>query len=106
MEKLNLKMAASAIATNMDEAMVAADKIGAFPLIIRPAFTLGGTGGGIAYNMDEFKEIVNAGLTASMTTQARCALVCVRVFQGGGQALPSVVSLVSMPGDSADSFLA
>ncbi|RMZ56922.1 hypothetical protein APUTEX25_004984, partial [Auxenochlorella protothecoides] len=74
MEKLNLKMAASAIATNMDEAMVAADKIGAFPLIIRPAFTLGGTGGGIAYNMDEFKEIVNAGLTASMTTQARCAL--------------------------------
>ncbi|KAL6780053.1 CMP1 [Auxenochlorella protothecoides x Auxenochlorella symbiontica] len=71
MEKLNLKMAASAIATNMDEAMVAADKIGAFPLIIRPAFTLGGTGGGIAYNMDEFKEIVNAGLTASMTTQVQ-----------------------------------
>ena len=46
-----------------------ADKIGRFPLIIRPAFTLGGTGGGIAYNMDEYQEIVNAGLTASVTKQ-------------------------------------
>lgn len=47
----------------------AAETIGRFPLIIRPAFTLGGTGGGIAYNMDEFQEIVKAGLTASMTSQ-------------------------------------
>ena len=45
MEKLGLGMAASAIATNMEEAMVAADFIGKFPMIIRPAFTLGGTGG-------------------------------------------------------------
>ena len=71
MDKLGLKMAASAIATTMDEALVAADQIGSFPLIIRPAFTLGGTGGGIAYNMDEFREIVTAGLTASMTTQVQ-----------------------------------
>lgn len=49
-----------------------ADKIGKFPLIIRPAFTLGGTGGGIAYNMDEYQEIVNAGLTASVTKQVGC----------------------------------
>lgn len=51
------------------------DMIGKFPLIIRPAFTLGGTGGGIAYNMDEYQEIVNAGLNASVTNQvglARC----------------------------------
>ena len=45
-------------------------EIGRFPLIIRPAFTLGGTGGGIAYNMDEFREIVDSGLTASLTKQA------------------------------------
>ncbi len=43
--------------------------IGNFPLIIRPAFTLGGTGGGIAYNMEEFEEIVKSGLDASMTNQ-------------------------------------
>lgn len=71
MKKLNLKMAASEIATTMEECLVAAEKIGKFPLIIRPAFTLGGTGGGIAYNLDEFKEICNAGLTASMTSQVQ-----------------------------------
>lgn len=71
MKTLNLEMAAAEIATNMDEALKAADIIGKFPLIIRPAFTLGGTGGGIAYNMDEFKEIVAAGLAASMTTQVQ-----------------------------------
>ena len=54
MDKLNLKMAQSRIATTMDECMKAAEEIGRLPLIIRPAFTLGGTGGGIAYNMDEF----------------------------------------------------
>ena len=49
------------------------DIIGNFPVIIRPAFTLGGTGGGIAYNMDEFKEIMGQGLAASVTKQvARC----------------------------------
>lgn len=47
------------------------EQIGKFPLIIRPAFTLGGTGGGIAYNMDEYHEIVHAGLAASLTNQAR-----------------------------------
>lgn len=46
-------------------------KIGSFPLIIRPAFTLGGTGGGIAYNMEEFEEIIATGLDASMTNQVR-----------------------------------
>ena len=50
--------------------------IGKFPLIIRPAFTLGGTGGGIAYNMDEYQEIVNAGLNASVTNQVSRCLEC------------------------------
>ena len=55
--------------TNWSEALEVLDMIGKFPLIIRPAFTLGGTGGGIAYNMDEYQEIVNAGLNASVTNQ-------------------------------------
>lgn len=71
MQKLGLEMASSCIATNMEEAMLAHETIGRFPLIIRPAFTLGGTGGGIAYNMDEFKEICAAGLAASMTNQVQ-----------------------------------
>lgn len=45
------------------------EEIGRFPLIIRPAFTLGGTGGGIAYNMEEYQDIIHQGLTASMTNQ-------------------------------------
>lgn len=55
MEKLGLNMAISRIATTMEECLKAAEEIGTMPLIIRPAFTLGGTGGGIAYNMDEFR---------------------------------------------------
>ena len=71
MERLNLKMAQSCIANNMEEAMKAHEVIGQFPLIIRPAFTLGGTGGGIAYNMDEFLQICKSGLDASMTSQVQ-----------------------------------
>ncbi|HTQ33250.1 MAG TPA: carbamoyl-phosphate synthase large subunit, partial [Stellaceae bacterium] len=51
----------------LDEARAAADYIGTMPLIIRPSFTLGGTGGGIAYNREEFEQIVNGGLEASPT---------------------------------------
>jgi carbamoylphosphate synthase large subunit len=50
--------------------------IGRFPLIIRPAFTLGGTGGGIAYNMEEYQDIVQQGISASMTNQASKGGVC------------------------------
>lgn len=53
----------------MEEALLIAADIGKYPIIIRPAFTLGGTGGGIAYNIDELKEIVTGGLDASMTNQ-------------------------------------
>ena len=45
------------------------EEIGNFPVIIRPAFTLGGTGGGIAYNMEEYKDIMEQGLAASVTNQ-------------------------------------
>ena len=69
MAKIGLKTPPSGTAETMEDALRIADEIGNFPLIIRPAFTLGGTGGGIAYNVDEFKEIVEAGISASLTNQ-------------------------------------
>lgn len=69
MVKIGLKTPPSGTISNWSEALEVLDMIGKFPLIIRPAFTLGGTGGGIAYNMDEYQEIINAGLNASVTNQ-------------------------------------
>ncbi|KAL0051508.1 hypothetical protein WJX82_008912 [Trebouxia sp. C0006] len=69
MVKIGLKTPPSSTISNWSEALEALEMIGKFPLIIRPAFTLGGTGGGIAYNMDEYQEIINAGLNASVTNQ-------------------------------------
>ncbi len=58
----------SEIANNMDEAMSAIEKIG-FPVVLRPAFTLGGTGGGFAYNMEEYVELAEGALAASPVHQ-------------------------------------
>ncbi|KAJ3671168.1 hypothetical protein LUZ60_008594 [Juncus effusus] len=69
MDRIGLKTPPSGIGTTMEECFSIAETIGEFPLIVRPAFTLGGTGGGIAYNKDEFESICRAGLTASLTTQ-------------------------------------
>ena len=68
MESIGEKVAQSFIANSYEEASQFANKIG-FPIIIRPAFTLGGTGGGIAHNMDEFKDIVSKGLKNSIIHQ-------------------------------------
>ncbi|NPA51933.1 MAG: carbamoyl-phosphate synthase large subunit [Aquificae bacterium] len=64
MEKIGLLMPKSAVVRSIPQAYEAIDWIG-FPVIIRPSFTLGGTGGSIAYNQDEFHEKVKAGLEAS-----------------------------------------
>ncbi len=64
MIKIGMDMAISRYAYNMDEAIVAAKEIG-FPLIVRASFTLAGGGSGVAYNMDEYKEIVKNALEAS-----------------------------------------
>jgi carbamoyl-phosphate synthase large subunit len=64
MDKIGLVSPKSRLAKSMDEAMAALDVTG-LPAIIRPSFTLGGTGGGIAYNTEEFEEIVRGGLRAS-----------------------------------------
>ena len=65
---VGLKMARAGIANSMAEAYEVLEQVG-LPAIIRPAFTLGGTGGGIAYNREEFEDIVRRGLDASMNTQ-------------------------------------
>ena len=68
MDKIGLESARSRIAHTMEEALEALDFTG-LPSIIRPSFTLGGTGGGVAYNKEEFKRIVSEGLDASPTTE-------------------------------------
>ena len=68
MTRIGLGSARSGIAHSMEEALQVQGGIG-FPVIIRPSFTLGGTGGGIAYNMEEFEEICKRGLEASPTNE-------------------------------------
>ncbi len=68
MDRIGLESPRSAIAHSLKEALKALDRVG-LPAIIRPSFTLGGTGGGIAYNRDEFVQIVTGGLEASPTTE-------------------------------------
>ena len=68
MTKIGLESARSGIAHSMEEALEVLERTG-LPSIIRPSFTMGGTGGGIAYNRDEFIKIVTGGLDASPTTE-------------------------------------
>ena len=68
MEKIGLDLPKSGRAYNLDEALAAAETIG-FPLIIRPSFTLGGVGGSIAYNIEEFKLLAKRGLESSMISE-------------------------------------
>jgi carbamoyl-phosphate synthase large subunit len=67
MIKIGLDVAKSRTVHKIEEARAAAEALGAFPLIIRPSFTLGGAGGGIAYNREEFERIVTNGLDISPT---------------------------------------
>ena len=68
MKDIGLACPVSGIAHDMDEAYGVLDKVG-FPCIIRPSFTMGGTGGGIAYNREEFEEICTRGLDLSPTKE-------------------------------------
>ncbi len=68
MERIGLRVATGGIARSWDDAVALIALVG-FPAIIRPSFTLGGTGGGIAYNREEYEEIVRRGLDLSPTTQ-------------------------------------
>ena len=68
MQKINLETPASGIAHSMEDAVKVQKEIG-FPCIIRPSFTMGGTGGGIAYNIAEFRTICEKGLELSPTNE-------------------------------------
>ncbi len=68
MERIGLRVPVNEIVRNMGQARAAAEKIG-YPLIIRPSFTLGGIGGGAAYNREEMERMVQAGLEASMINE-------------------------------------
>ncbi|MDD3839845.1 MAG: carbamoyl-phosphate synthase large subunit [Clostridia bacterium] len=68
MESIGEKVAESAIVTNLEDAASFASDVG-FPIIVRPAYTLGGTGGGIAHDMEEFNNIVARGLKNSIINQ-------------------------------------
>ena len=65
MERINLRIPKSGFASNLEQVKVIAESIG-FPIIIRPSFTLGGTGGGVAFNYEELNHIAKRGLDASM----------------------------------------
>jgi carbamoyl-phosphate synthase large subunit len=69
MISIGLDVPISGTAHTLDEARQIAERIGRFPLIIRPAFTLGGTGGGIGYNREEFEEIAKRGLELSPVSE-------------------------------------
>ncbi len=69
MNNIGINVCPSGIASNLQEAEIVGKNITSFPKIIRPAFTLGGSGGGIAYNQDEFLELCKSGLDASPVSQ-------------------------------------
>lgn len=69
MVKIGVDVCPSGLAETMDESWEINQQIGSYPLIIRPAFTMGGSGGGIAYNKEEFETICRSGLEASPVSQ-------------------------------------
>lgn len=64
MDSLGIEMARSEVAYSVDDAVAIADRLG-YPCVLRPAYTMGGTGGGLVYNIDELKTVVARGLQAS-----------------------------------------
>ncbi|OBQ31278.1 MAG: carbamoyl phosphate synthase large subunit [Aphanizomenon flos-aquae MDT14a] len=69
MAKIGVAVCPSGTASTLEESKAIALQIGTYPLIIRPAFTMGGTGGGIAYNQEEFEEMAQVGIDASPVSQ-------------------------------------
>ena len=68
MNSLGIEMARSDVAYTVDEALAIADKLG-YPVVVRPAYTMGGAGGGLVYNVEELKTVVARGLQASLVGQ-------------------------------------
>ena len=89
MSDIGLDTARARIAHSMEEALAVQAEIG-FPTVIRPSFTLGGSGGGIAYNREEFEEIVARGLDASPTNEVLLeeSVIGWKEYRDGGGARP------------------
>lgn len=68
MDQLGIEMARSEIANTVEEALAIADRLG-YPVVVRPAYTMGGAGGGLVYNVEELKTITSRGLQASLVHQ-------------------------------------
>ena len=68
MDQLGIEMARSEVAYSVDEALAIADKLG-YPVVLRPAYTMGGAGGGLVYNKEELKTVCARGLQASLVGQ-------------------------------------
>jgi len=68
MNELGIEMARSEVAYSVDEALTIADKLG-YPVVLRPAYTMGGAGGGLVYNKEELKTVCSRGLQASLVGQ-------------------------------------
>ena len=68
MDKLGIEMARSEVAYTVDEALSIADKLG-YPVVLRPAYTMGGAGGGLVYNKEELQTVCSRGLQASLVGQ-------------------------------------
>ena len=68
MDSLGIEMAKSEVAYSVEEALAIADKLG-YPVVLRPAYTMGGAGGGLVYNMEELKTVCTRGLQASLVGQ-------------------------------------
>ena len=75
MESIGEPCAASIVVNHVDDAIDFAQKIG-YPVVVRPAYTLGGTGGGIAHNEEELHDICSNGLRLSRVQQ--CLKMCIR----------------------------
>ena len=90
MIRIDLDVPSSGVAHTLEEALEIAGDIGKLPLIIRPAYTLGGTGGGIAYNRDEFEEMIKHGLDLSPVTEVLVeeSLTWLEGIRDGGYARP------------------
>ena len=68
MNKLGIEMARSEVAYSVEDALAIADKLG-YPVVLRPAYTMGGAGGGLVYNVEELKTVCERGLQASLVGQ-------------------------------------
>jgi carbamoyl-phosphate synthase large subunit len=69
MKRIGVPVCPSGVASNLEQARAIAQEIGSYPLIIRPAFTMGGTGGGIAYNQEEYETMAQFGIDSSPVSQ-------------------------------------